>query len=274
MRVYISVDFEGVAGVVDFSQGDTEGGVDWQLGRELMTEETNAAIEGAIEAGATEIVVNDAHGKCRNLIPSLMHPKASLIQGRVKPGGIAEGLDGSFDAVFCVGYHAPPDIAASIMTHAYHPFNLRYNGKRWSEVGLIAWLAGHFNVPIALVTGDEATVEDERERLPPHVGVAVKRGITRYAAESLHPEVARERIKDGATSALDRLAQFKPFEIDYPMIVEEELYYSQQADMVELIPGIERIDARTIQFRSDNALEAYRTFMATAFIAQHPTISR
>jgi D-amino peptidase len=128
MRVYITVDIEGVAGVVDFSQGNPDGGADYALGRKLMTEEANAAIEGALEAGATEIVVNDGHGKARNLMPELLHRKARLIQGRVKPLGICAGIDGGFEVALAVGYYAPPSRADGILNHAYHPFLLHWNG--------------------------------------------------------------------------------------------------------------------------------------------------
>lgn len=272
MRVYITVDIEGVAGVVDFSQGDVAGGADYELGRRLMTAEANAAIEGALEAGATEIIVNDGHAAARNLVPTMLHPKAKLIQGRVKVGGICAGLDGPFDAALAVGYHAPPSRADGILNHAYHPFDLRYNGVIWDEVGLVASVAGHFDTPLALVTGDEAAIERAEELLPAHVGVAVKRGLTRFAAESLHPDEACRLIKEGAREALTRLGEFEPYKPDLPVTVEETLYYSQQADAVELIPGIERVDARTIRYQSPDALTAYRTFIATSYIAGHPSV--
>jgi D-aminopeptidase len=109
--------------------------------------------------------------------------------------------------------------------------------------------------------------------LPPHVGVAVKRGLTRFAADSLHPEEARERVRAGAREAVERHSEFEPLRFDSPVTVEETFYFSQQADMVMLIPTLERVDGRTVQFRGANALEAYRTFIATSVIAQHPAVA-
>ena len=273
MRVYITVDIEGIAGVIDFSQGDPTGGADFALGQRLMTLEANAAVEGAFEAGATEVVVNDGHGKARNILPELMHPKARLIQGRVKPLGICAGIDGTFDLAMAVGYHAPPSRADGILNHAYHPYVLNWAGVEWDEVGLVAAVAGHFNVPLALVTGDEATTERSEALLPPHVGVAVKRGLTRFAADSLHPEEARARIRRGAKEAVERRAECEPLRFDGPITVEETLYWSQQADMVMMIPGMTRVDGRTVRYTSPTALDAYKTFIATSVIAQHPNVA-
>ncbi len=273
MRVYITVDIEGIAGVVDFSQGDPTGGMDYALGQKLMTLEANAAVDGALAAGATEVVVNDGHGKARNIMPELLHRKARLIQGRVKPLGICAGLDDSFDLALAVGYHAPPSRADGILNHAYHPFMLKWAGVEWDEVGLVAAVAGHFGVSLALVTGDEATIERSEALLPPHVGVAVKKGLTRYAADSLHPEEARERVYAGAKEAVERRSEFEPLRFEAPVVVEETLYYSQQADMVMMIPGMERIDGRTVRYESPTALDAYKTFIATSVVAQHPNVA-
>src|SRR6185312_2540008 len=179
MKVYMSVDIEGVAGVVDRLHGSLTGGAEYALGRRLMTLETNAAIEGALEAGATEIVVNDSHGPMINLLPEELNPKATLIQGRLKHLFMVEGLDDSFDAMFLVGYHASAGIRDGVLNHAFHPYELRYNGTVWSETGLNASVAGYFGVPVALVTGDDAAIRDSEALLPPHVGVSVKRGISR-----------------------------------------------------------------------------------------------
>src|SRR5690348_6466999 len=119
MKIYMSVDIEGVAGVVDRSHGSLTGGAEYDLGRRLMTLETNAAIEGALEAGATEIVVNDSHGPMINLLPEMLHPKATLIQGRLKHLFMVEGLDDSFDGMFLVGYHASAGIRDGVLNHAF-----------------------------------------------------------------------------------------------------------------------------------------------------------
>lgn len=176
MRVYITVDIEGIAGVVDFSQGTPDGGMDYAFGQKLMTMEANAAVEGALEAGATEIVVNDGHARARNIMPELLHRKARLIQGAVKQLGICAGVDDSFDVALAVGYHAPPSRADGILNHAYHPFLLTWNGVEWDEVGLVAAVAGHYGIPLALVTGDEATIERSEALLCRRMSVSPSRG--------------------------------------------------------------------------------------------------
>ena len=267
MKVYISVDIEGMAGIIERAQGDIEsGGFEFQMGRKLMTDEANAAIEGALEAGATEIVVNDSHGPMRSLLPSDLHPKATLIQGRIKHRFMVEGLDDSFDAVFLVGYHAPAGVRDGVLNHAFHPYELRYNSVVYSEIGLSASVAGHYDVPVVLVTGDDAAIRDAANLLPPHVGVSVKRGITRLAGESLHPSVACERIRDGACRALERRGEFEPLKVETPVTVELDVYFSPQADIMTMIPGVERIGDRTIRYSAPDALEAYRTFLATNYI--------
>lgn len=160
MNVYISVDIEGVAGVIERDQILTSGGQAYEVGRRLMTAEANAAVEGAIAGGATRVVVNDSHGGMSNLIAGELHPAALLIQGRVKPWFMVEGLDSSFDACSLVGYHAAAGVRDGVLNHAYHPYEVRCNGIVFSETGLNAMVAGHLGVPIALVTGDDAAVRD------------------------------------------------------------------------------------------------------------------
>jgi D-amino peptidase len=266
----MSVDIEGMAGIVDARHGDIDaGGHNYELGRRLMTAETNAAIEGALEAGATAIVVNDSHAQMRNLEPELLHPRASLIQGRIKHNFMVEGLDASFDAVFLVGYHAPAGVRDGVLNHAFHPYELRYNGVVWSETGLSASVAGHYGVPVALVTGDDAAIRDAERLLPPHVGVSVKRGITRLSGESLHPSEACARTKSGATRALEQLSASRPFTLSTPITVEMDFYFSPQADLASLIPTVERIGDRTIRYQSADAAEAYRTFLATSYVSRN-----
>ena len=268
MKIYISVDIEGCAGVVDRNQGNVAGGADFEIGRRLMTLETNAAIEGALEAGATEIVINDSHAQMRNLLPELLHPKASVIQGRPKTMFMVEGLDSSFDAVFFVGYHASAGIRDGVLNHAYHPYELRYNGTVYSEAGINASVAGYYGVPIALVTGDDAAVRDAASILPPHVGVSVKRGITRFSGESPHPEVARERIKAGAKKAIEQLGGRQPLVLSTPITVEIDFYHSIEADISSLMPTVERTGDRSVRFIASNAIEAFRTFTASYFITR------
>jgi D-amino peptidase len=270
MRVYMSVDIEGVAGVVDREQGNAAGGAAYELGRRLMTAETNAAVAGAFDAGADEVVVNDSHGGMRNLVPTELDPRAVLIHGRIKPMFMVEGLDGSFDAMFLVGYHAPAGVRDGVLNHAFHPYELRCNGEVFSETGLSAMVAGHYGVPTALVTGDDAALRDADRILGRgrYVGVSTKRGISRMGEATVHPEVARARIREGAAEALRRLGAFAPYRVQTPVRLDMDFYYSQQADVAELIPTTERLGDRTIGFTAPDAVSAYRTFLATYYISR------
>lgn len=266
MKVYISVDMEGTAGIVDELHLVPSGGGEFSLGCRLLTAEVNAAIEGAFEAGATEIIVNDGHEEMRNLDPEALHPDVRLIQGKIKPAHMVEGLDNSFDAAFFVGYHAPSGVPDGVLNHTFHPYTFRCNGEVWGEIAFNASVAGHYEVPVVLVVGDDAAIRNAEETLPAHVGVSVKRGITRMAGESLHPSRAQELIRQGAKDAIAMINQAEPFKVQTPVTVEMDLYFSQQADVASLIPTVERIADRTIRFTADSAKEAHRIFVATNII--------
>jgi len=205
VKVFLSTDIEGTAGIVDW--GQVLGSGEYEMGRRLLQNEVNAAIDGALEAGATELVVNDSHWTMQNLLPAELHGRASLISGKHKPLYMMEGLDGSFDAVFMIAYHGAISAERAILSHTYNPFAIyeaRLNGRAVGESALNALVAQHHGVPVVLITGDEATREEAEPFMPGIEGVVVKRSITRFAAHSLHPEEACERSRDGAKTALGR----------------------------------------------------------------------
>ena len=267
MRVYISADIEGVAGIVDGLQGNiNNGGAEYEAGRRLMTAEVNAAIQGAVDAGATEIVVNDSHGQMRNLVPTELDPRARLIQGRLKPLFMAEGLNDSFAACFLVGYHGGPGSRYGVLNHAFHPYELRVNGRVWTETGLTAMVAGHYGVPTVLITGDTAAIKEGKEQVPGIHGVVVKEGISRVAADSVHPERARELIREGARAALAARGSIAPLVVSSPVRFEFETYFSPQADAIALMPTVERLGDRTVAFTAADPVTAYRNFVASYYI--------
>ena len=158
MRVFISCDMEGVAGIVDWQQ--VMPGPEYELGRRLLLEEVNAAIDGAVEAGAKSFLVNDSHGAMQNLIPDQLHAEAEYCSGRHKPLYMMEGLDSSFDAIFFIGYHGAVDGAASALSHTYNPAAIQgvtLNGHLVGESGINALVASHYQVPVTLITGDQHT---------------------------------------------------------------------------------------------------------------------
>jgi len=175
MKVYISCDMEGISGVVAGKQ--TEGnGEEYKRAQKLMTDELNAAIEGALAGGATEILVNDSHGHMRNILIEELNPKAQLISGSPKPLLMMQGIDASFDAAFFIGYHAQAGTAYSVLDHTYAGivYQVSLNGRPMGETGLNAALAGYFGVPVVLVSGDKLLVEEATALLGTVEGVAVK----------------------------------------------------------------------------------------------------
>ncbi|HEX8995687.1 MAG TPA: M55 family metallopeptidase [Ktedonobacterales bacterium] len=272
MKLYISTDFEGVAGIVDWDQ-IMVGSHDYEMGRRLLLGELNAAIDGAMEAGAHTILVNDSHSSMRNLDPEQLHGEASLLSGKHKPLYMMEGLDSTFDAIFFLGYHGSIGVSPAILSHSYNPraiWEARINGEIVGESALNALVAAHYGVPIALVTGDDATVEEAQRLEPAPHGAIVKRSISRYAAESVHPTIARERIRRAAREALSARLPDRAPAFPTPTTVELTFLTADMAEMsawvrgVDLVPGA----SRTVRFSGDNTLDLFRTFVTLVMLTR------
>jgi len=269
MKVFISADLEGVAGIVhgEHTQRD---GKEHERARKLMTYEVNAAIEGAMEAGAKTILVNDSHGTMRNLIPEELHDAAELITGSPKPLSMMQGIDSSFDAALFVGYHARRGSYTGVLEHTYHGGvinDVLINGKPMGETGINAALAGHFKVPVVLVTGDSVVTDEARSILGSVETVTVKHGVGRFAARCLSPSRARVLIKKGATRALKNVNKFKPFKVKPPIKLEVSFIHTGMTEMTELLPGAKRINGRTVTFVSDDYLEAFKALRVMITLA-------
>jgi len=263
MNVYISTDIEGTAGVADWQHGRGPG-TEYEIGRQLLTDEVNAAIDGAALAGATHILVNDAHSTMQNMRPDALHRRASYLSGRHKPLYMMEGLDETFDAVFMVAYHGSIGAEHAILSHTYNPgavWEVRLNGAVTGESGLNALVALHHRVPVVLITGDDATAEEARRFMPDIETVVVKRSITRFAAESLHPERARELIRAGAETALRRAGSVSLPAIELPATSEVTFLTADMAEMATWIRAVERTASRTVAITGDDPLALYRAFV-------------
>ena len=267
MRVYISVDMEGVAGVVHEDQTnptDPRCAPDYARFRRLMTAEANAAIQGAADAGATRILVNDSHWTMRNLLAEELHEAAELLSGGPKPRSMMEGIDGGYDAALCIGYHARAGTRAAILDHTYTDrlIDVRLNGRSVGELGLNAALAGVFDVPVVLVSGDAALATEAHDLLGDEVAtVIVKEAVGRHAARSLAPAVACRRIREAATKALKRKGA-KPFTVEAPITLEADFSKTVEADMAELVPGSLRTSGRTVAFTHHDYTEVFRAWRA------------
>jgi len=252
-RVFISADIEGVAGIVTTLQ-TADGAAQYQEGRQLMTDEVNAAIAGAFDGGATDVVVCDSHAGMQNLIPSHLDKRAVLIRGAMRDSLQMEGLDASFHAVFITGTHARAGTADAVLDHTWNGatiYNLRINGRTMNEAGLNGLVSGRHGVPVVLVTGDAATVEQAREYLPEALTVAVKESRGRGVASSLHPAESCRRIRQAAAEAVQKRHTIPPMHVPDPMVMEIDYNRTDMAQTAALVPGVARIGPRTVRVEAD-----------------------
>lgn len=268
MKVFVSVDMEGVAGISDWEQC-LPGGDDYLLGRDLVLGEVNAAIEGAVEAGARQILVNDAHSVMRNLPPDALAGHASYLSGRFKPLYMMEGLDGSYDVALFLGYHAAMP-TPGVLSHTYNPraiANVTLNGTVTGEAGINALVAHHHAVPIALISGDQYVGPEAAPFCPGIDVIEVKRSVSRSAAEHLHPGVARQRIREGVYQSLSDLSVAPPV-VHLPATLEVQLVSPDMAEQATWLRGVERLTSTTVRFTDDDPLALYRTFMTLVFLTR------
>ena len=268
MKVFISTDMEGVAGVVDWDQC-VAGGDDYQTGRDLLLGEVNAAIEGAVAAGADAICVNDGHSLMRNLPPEALAGRASYLSGRFKPLYMMQGLDATYDAIIFLGYHAAIGTAGTL-SHTYNPravTGVRLGGTLTGEAGLNALVAQHYGVPVAVVTGDQLTAGQTAPFCPGVTPIVVKKSLTRYAAESLHPLVAREMIRDGVRAALTAPLPAPPA-VALPATIDIDLLSPDMVDQATWIRGVEQTGPATVSVTDDDPLRLFRTFVTLVYLTR------
>lgn len=266
MRVYISVDMEGVAGVVHEDQTDPtqpRHAGEYNRFRRLMTNEANAAIAGALEAGASYVLVNDSHWLMRNLLAEDLNPAAELLSGGPKRLSMVEGIDAGFDAAMFIGYHARAGMRNATIDHTYSSrvYEVRLNGEPAGELALNAAMAGVHGVAVAMVSGDQALAAEARALLGDDIEtVVVKEAVGRFAARSVAPPLACERIRAGAVRALGR--KRAPFKIATPIRLEVDFVLAQMADMAELVPGSSRTGGRTVGYTGGDYREVFRAWRA------------
>jgi len=270
MKAFISIDMEGICGVVREIETDPiKGGEAYQQSRHLMTQEANAAIEGCVKAGATEILIADSHWNFDNLIPEELHEAATLLRGTPRGFSMVEDLDASADAALFVGYHARAGTPRAILDHTYSGSvaAVRVNGTEVGETGINAYLAGHHDVPVVLVTGDRALTAEAKALLPNVHTVAVKDATGATSAKNLHPKKAREQIQSEATEAVRDAKTIAPLRAKTPIQMVVEFRGTYAADLAAMIPTVRRVGGLRFEFEADDYLEAFRTFYAMVTIA-------
>src|SRR5947207_13502648 len=213
LKIYISADMEGVVGVVTADQLGPQG-FEYNRFREFMTEEVKAATEAAFEAGATEVVISDSHGNGENLLIEKLPKNVTIVRSWPRPLMMMQGIDETFDGVIFIGYHASTNNVAGVRAHTIssaRPADVRLNGTSMPEAGINAAIAGHFNVPVIMISGDDAIVKEATDLLGNIEGAVVKWAISFHAAKTLTPEVAYELIREKTRKAIARIKEFKPY---------------------------------------------------------------
>lgn len=265
MDVYISIDMEGVAGIAHLQQV-MRGSGDFDRSRALMAGEANAAIEGAFDAGAASVVVNDSHGDMYNLLAEDVDPRAELVLGSPKvPGSMMQGFGPEFGVALFLGYHAAAGTEGAVLDHTYAGrvlYDVRVNGESWTEAELNAALAGTDGVPVGLVTGDDKLCAVVSKRLPGVRTVEVKQGMGRNVARSIHPSRARELIRGTAAEAVRGAGELEPYRPPGPYVLEADVLNTAIADLCSLVPGVERTAPRTLRFETPDFREAFRCLLA------------
>jgi D-amino peptidase len=286
MKVLISADMEGTCGVVSWvhvtppeygSGREPTNQTEYDRARLRMTREVNAAIEGALAGGAEEVIVNDSHDGMRNLIAEELHPSCRFVAGSDKPLSMMQGVDlEGVGAVFFTGYHAKAGTPGAPLAHTWTGWinDVRFNGLSTGEFGINAAIAGHFGVPVTLVTGDEKAVAQTIELLGDKVvGVAVKQGLSTFAALNLHPQKACDLIRDGAKQAVKHAKKAKPYVLPTPCTVEVDFDHQARADHAAMVPTVKRVGDRTVAYRPADGqamIEVFRAITSAAAIRMSP----
>lgn len=274
MKIHISVDMEGVAGVADGAD-TTLGAAHYEYCRGLMTSECNAAIEGAFEAGATEVVVNDSHGTGLNLLQDQLDRRARVVRGRRKAYGMMQAIDSETTATLFVGYHAAAGHDDGVLNHTMRGADVQgvfLNDEFAGELRLNAALAGWHGVPVAVISGDDVLCREGRDCLGAVEAVEVKQAIDKYTALSLHPREAQDQIREATRRALGRLSDFRPYQVDSPTVLRVCWNSTSIASLCDNVPGVKRVGSREVEYTSGDYPELYRLLrlllsLATSYAA-------
>ena len=260
MKVFISVDMEGIAGVVTGEQLGPSG-FEYQRAREWMTGEAIAAIEGAKEAGAQEIVVADSHGNGQNLLIDRFPPDVTIVRAWPRPLGMMQGIDSTITAAIFIGYHSSTDNPNGVRAHtfssaSYHSF--RVNDKTLSEGGWNAIIAGYFGVPVVLISGDESAIADLRAVAPDVEGAVIKHSISFHSAATATPAASQALIKLRVKAALSRTGTIKPVARVAPVVVDLTFKNYQPSQLLAFLPMFTRVGSHGIRFQARDVIEAQR----------------
>jgi len=257
LKVYISADMEGVGGVSTWDVQASAKGREYEQFRRLMTLEVNAAIAGAFDAGATDVIASDSHGDAQNIDVELLDSRARLIRAWPRPLGMMQGVDSTFDAVVFIGYHAREGRADAVLAHTFSGDEVvKLNGVEMSEAGYNAAIAGDFGVPVVFLSGDQTICSDAKELLGPIETAAVKQAIGFHSARMIPPGEAQALIREGVKRGVGRRKDLKPFRVTHPIKTEVRFNEIVKAELASYIPGVDRTSGNTIIFTAPDMVAA------------------
>ncbi|WJE17116.1 M55 family metallopeptidase [Halobacillus sp. ACCC02827] len=274
MKLYLSVDMEGITGIPDHTFVDSSKH-NYERARKIMTEEVNYVLHTAYENGATEILVNDSHSKMNNLLIDDLHPDVLLITGGAKPYSMVEGLDESFDGAMFIGYHARAAMKG-VLSHSmtFGVRNFYVDERAVGELGFNAYMAGHYGVPVLMVAGDDQAAMEAEDLLPNVTTAAVKETITRAAVKSLTPRKAGELLQQKTKEAIHNRSNVPPLRSsESPALAIEFMNYGQ-AEWAAMMPGaVLASDSTTVHFQARDIKEAYQAMLVMTDLAMRATSS-
>ena len=257
LKIYISADMEGVVGAVTGEQLGP-GGFEYERFRQFMTNEVNAAIDAARAAGAVEFVVSDSHGNGQNLLIEQLPDDVTIIRSWPREHSMMAGIDDTFDGVIFIGYHASTNNTRGVRAHTMSSANItsvRLNGMTMTEGSMNAAIAGHFGVPVIMVSGDDIAVAENQVIIGDIEGAVVKWASGFHSARTLTPEAGYEVIRTRTKSAIDRIADFEPYVLETPIELELGLKHYRPVELLAYLSNVERIDSHTIRFIGEDITE-------------------
>lgn len=249
LKVYLSVDMEGITGVVQPAQLGPQG-FEYGRAREFMTGEVNAALEAARAAGASEFVIADSHGNAQSLLIDQLPNDVRIVRGFPRPLSMMQGIDESFSAVLFIGYHGSEYALDAVRGHTFSSARLlgvKLNGMEVSEGIYNAAIAGHFGVPVVFISGDRTAVTQLQRVVPAAEGAIVKEALGYHSAITVTPAKGREMIREGVTRALKKLSEAQPYRIQTPIQLEVGFKLTIDAERAAYVPGLTRIDVHTVR---------------------------
>ena len=273
LKIYISADMEGVVGTVTADQLGPSG-FEYHRFRQIMTIEVNTAIEAAKEMGATEILVSDSHGNGENLLIEELPDDIQLIRSWPRPLMMMEGIDETFDAAIFIGYHSSTTNTQGVRAHTISSANLtavRLNGVEMLEASINAAIAGHFGVPVVMISGDDAVVEEAHRVIGDMEGAVVKWALGFHSARTLMPAAAYQVIRNHVKAALNRLEDFEPYVMESPIELEISFKNYLPAEVMAYLPNVDRVDAHTIRFMGNDMTEVSKFIAFTTRYAVNIT---